>query len=53
VLPAGVVSTNDPELTVFLVAEPKVEDTSKSEEAPQAPEVIKEKKPAAEAEAKK
>ncbi|MFZ4116620.1 MAG: 50S ribosomal protein L25 [Chthoniobacterales bacterium] len=53
VLPAGVVATVDPDLTVFLVAEPKVEDTSKTEETQQAPEVIKEKKPAAEGEAKK
>jgi large subunit ribosomal protein L25 len=53
VMPSGVVVTGDPDLTVFLVAEPKVEDTSKTEDAPQAPEVIKEKKPAAEGEAKK
>lgn len=53
VLPPGVIVTNDPDLTLFLVAEPKVEGTSKTEEAPQAPEVIKEKKPAAEEEAKK
>ena len=53
VMPAGVVATGDPDLTVFLVAEPKVEDTSKSDEPQQAPEVIKEKKPAAEGEAKK
>ena len=45
VLPAGVKATGDADLTVFLVAEPKVADESKSEEAPQAPEVIKEKKP--------
>lgn len=53
VLPTGVAATGDPDLTVFLVAEPKVEDPSKSAEAQQAPEVIREKKPAAEGETKK
>ncbi|MBX9742016.1 MAG: 50S ribosomal protein L25 [Chthoniobacterales bacterium] len=53
VLPPGVTVTNDPDLTIFLVAEPKVEDASKGEEVQQAPEVIKEKKPAAEQEGKK
>ncbi len=43
-LPAGVKATGDADLTVFLVAEPKVAGESKSEEAPQAPEVIREKK---------
>ncbi len=47
VLPAGVKAIGDADLTVFLVAEPKVADDSKSDEAPQAPEVIKEKKPEA------
>lgn len=53
VLPAGVKAMSDPDLTLFLVAEPKVEDPNKAAEAQQAPEVIKEKKPAAEGEAKK
>ncbi len=53
VLPAGVHTTLDPDLTVFLVAEPKVEVASTSEDSAQSPEVIKEKKPATEAEAKK
>ena len=47
VLPAGVTAHGDADLTVFLVAEPKVEDPSKAGEVQQAPEVIKEKKPAA------
>jgi large subunit ribosomal protein L25 len=53
ILPAGVTATTDADLTVFLVAEPKVEDPNKIAEAQQAPEVIREKKPTAEAEAKK
>lgn len=53
ILPAGVKAMGDPDLTVFLVAEPKVEDPTKAGEAPQAPEVIKEKKPAAEEDSKK
>jgi len=53
VMPTGVVATSDPDLTVFLVAEPKVEDPSKSDQPQQAPEVIREKKSAAEGEAKK
>lgn len=52
VLPAGVKTTGDADLTVFLVAEPKVEDPSKASETPQAPEVIREKKPAAEGDKK-
>lgn len=51
ILPEGVKATGDGDLTVFLVAEPKVAGESKSEEAPQAPEVIKEKKKEATAEA--
>ena len=53
IMPAGVVATSDLDLTVFLVAEPKVEDASRSEEVQQAPEVIREKKPAVDGEAKK
>ena len=54
VLPPGVKAHGDVDLTVFLVAEPKVEDPSKAAEVQQAPEVIKEKKPAAaEGDAKK
>jgi len=52
---AGVKYKADPELTVFLVSEPKVSDeAAPAEGAPTEPEVIKEKKPAeGEAEAKK
>jgi len=47
-LPAGVTAV-DPEVTVFLVAEPNVvAEATPATEAPAAPEVIKEKKPAAE-----
>lgn len=48
-LPAGVTAA-DPEVTVFMVAEPNVaaEVAPAAEAAPAAPEVIKEKKPAAE-----
>jgi len=46
-LPAGVTAV-DPEVTVFLVAEPNVAAEAPAAEAPAAPEVIKEKKPAAE-----
>ena len=54
VLPPGVKATSDPDLTIFLVAEPKVADeTAGAGEVQQAPEVIREKKPAAEGEAKK
>jgi large subunit ribosomal protein L25 len=53
VMPIGVVATSDPDLTVFLVAEPKVEDPSKSDQLQQAPEVIREKKSTAEGEGKK
>jgi large subunit ribosomal protein L25 len=53
VLPAGVKATTDADLTVFSVAEPKVEVESAAGEAPKAPEVIKEKKPAEGADAKK
>jgi large subunit ribosomal protein L25 len=51
-LPAGVTAAEDPELTVFLVAEPTVaaepEVAPAAEAAAEGPEVIKEKKPAAE-----
>lgn len=43
-LPAGVQAVADPELTVFLVSEPTVSESSTTSETPQAPEVIKEKK---------
>ena len=46
-LPTGVTAV-DPEVTVFLVAEPNVAAEAPVAEAPAAPEVIKEKKPAAE-----
>ena len=52
-LPAGVKATSDADLTVFIVAEPKVEAEPVAGEAPKAPEVIKEKKPAEGAEATK
>lgn len=52
VLPEGVKATGDSDLTVFLVAEPKVAEESKADEVQQAPEVIREKKPEASAEAK-
>lgn len=45
VLPEGVTALGDPDLTVFLVAEPKVEDPSKVTEVQEAPEVITAKKP--------
>lgn len=46
-LPEGVKATIDPDITVFLVAEPKVVDESAKAGEPQAaPEVIKEKKQA-------
>jgi large subunit ribosomal protein L25 len=47
VLPQGVTTSVDPEITVFLVSEPTVASDA-SAEAPAAPEVIKEKKPEAE-----
>ena len=47
-LPAGVTAVDDADVTVFLVAEPTVAVESTGE-APTAPEVIKEKKPAADA----
>ena len=47
-LPSGVTAMDDAEVTVFLVAEPKVAVEAPVAEAPKAPEVIKEKKPAAE-----
>ena len=54
VLPSGVKATTDADLTVFIVAEPKVEaEPVAGAEAPKAPEVIKEKKPAEGAEAAK
>jgi large subunit ribosomal protein L25 len=47
VLPEGVKATSDADLTVFIVAEPKVEaEPVAGAEAPKGPEVIKEKKPA-------
>lgn len=55
-LPAGVKATSDGDLTVFIVAEPKVEAepvAGEAAEAPKAPEVIKEKKPEEGAEAAK
>jgi len=45
VLPAGVTALADADLTVFSVAEPKTE-VEPAADAPTAPEVIKEKKPA-------
>jgi len=49
-LPEGVKATADPELTVFHVAAPAVEEVKPVEEAaPTSPEVIKEKKPEGEA----
>ncbi len=46
VLPEGVKATSDADLTVFIVAEPKVEaEPVAGAEAPKGPEVIKEKKP--------
>lgn len=45
VLPEGVEANEDADLTVFIVAEPAVSEASASES--KAPEVIKEKKPAA------
>ena len=47
-LPQGVVAVDDGDVTVFLVAEPNVAAEVVATEAPTAPEVIKEKKPAAE-----
>jgi large subunit ribosomal protein L25 len=47
VLPQGVTTSVDPEITVFLVSEPTVASDA-SAEAPAAPEVLKEKKPEAE-----
>ena len=52
ILPEGVKATGDGDLTVFLVAEPKVAEEPKADEVQQAPEVIKEKKPEAGAEEK-
>jgi large subunit ribosomal protein L25 len=53
-LPSGVKATSDADLTVFIVAEPKVEaEPVAGAEAPKAPEVIKEKKPAEGVEAAK
>jgi large subunit ribosomal protein L25 len=53
ILPEGVKATGDGDLTVFLVAEPKVAEESKLGETQQAPEVIKEKKSEAAAEGEK
>jgi large subunit ribosomal protein L25 len=53
VLPAGVTALADGEITVFLVSEPNVaEETTTAPEAASTPEVIKEKKPEAEADKK-
>ncbi|MDD5200910.1 MAG: 50S ribosomal protein L25 [Terrimicrobiaceae bacterium] len=51
-LPAGVTALADADITVFLVSEPTVAEEPVVAEAPAAPEVIKEKKPEAEAEKK-
>lgn len=54
ILPAGVKATSDADLTVFIVAESKTGvEPAADAAAPTAPEVIKEKKPAAEDAAKK
>lgn len=53
VLPEGVKATGDSDLTIFLVAEPKVAEEPKGDEVQQAPEVIREKKPEAAADDKK
>jgi large subunit ribosomal protein L25 len=54
VLPAGVKATSDADLTVFIVAEPKVEvEPVAGAEPSKGPEVIKEKKPVEGAEAAK
>jgi len=54
VLPAGVKATTDGDLTVFIVAEPKVEvEPVAGAEPSKGPEVIKEKKPVEGAEAAK
>lgn len=54
VLPAGVKATTDADLTVFIVAEPKVEvEPVAGAEPSKGPEVIKEKKPVEGAEAAK
>ncbi len=52
-LPAGVVATEDPDLTVVMVAEPKVAEEPTPAAAATAPEVIKEKKTEGTAEEKK
>jgi len=46
-LPAGVTATDDPDLTVFIVAEPTVAEEPVAAPVAEAPEVIKEKKPEA------
>ncbi len=56
VLPEGVAANQDPDLTVFIVAAPNVEEAAPAAEAATQPEVIKEKKveaPAAEAKTEK
>jgi large subunit ribosomal protein L25 len=54
VLPAGVKATTDADLTVFIIAEPKVEvEPVAGAEPSKGPEVIKEKKPVEGAEAAK
>ncbi|MEI6035559.1 MAG: 50S ribosomal protein L25 [Verrucomicrobiae bacterium] len=46
-LPAGVTAMDDPDLTVFIVAEPTVAEEPAAATASESPEVIKEKKPEA------
>lgn len=53
ILPAGVTALADPELTVFLVSAPTVEEVAPAVDAPTAPEVIREKKDDAGADDKK
>jgi large subunit ribosomal protein L25 len=52
-LPAGVEAEDDGDLTVFIVAEPLVAEAAPAGGTPEAPEVLKEKKPEASAEEKK
>jgi large subunit ribosomal protein L25 len=52
-LPAGVTAEDDADLTVFIVAEPKVAEEPAAAAAAESPEVLKEKKPEAAAAAEK
>ena len=52
-LPSGVTAVGEPDIAVFLVAEPTVVEEPVAAAAPTEPEVIKEKKEAPEGEAKK